>query len=116
MLRDKARSSLLPIGIETDLLTNAALDLRGFKRGADGLGTHPTTGFHAVLAFALECGRLDLYGFKGELTADGHLMSADHGIEREHAILDKLSRREQVANMPQWLRRRWASTRVNVVC
>ena len=50
----------------------------------------PTTGFHAVATMALACGEVELYGFSGSTTIDGHVMTADHNIEAEHGALRRL--------------------------
>ena len=50
----------------------------------------PTTGFHAVATMAFVCEQVDLYGFSGSATVDGHRISEDHQIEREHAVLRTL--------------------------
>lgn len=50
----------------------------------------PTTGFHAVATMAFVCEQVDLYGFSGDATMDGHRISEDHQIEREHAVLRTL--------------------------
>jgi hypothetical protein len=50
----------------------------------------PTTGFHAVATMAFVCEQVDLYGFSGNATMDGHRITEDHQIEREHAVLRTL--------------------------
>ena len=50
----------------------------------------PTTGFHAVATMAFVCEQVDLYGFSGSATVDGHGISEDHQLEREHAVLRAL--------------------------
>ena len=94
--RNAARSSFIPWGVETDAVTNAVLDLRGYGRaaagsdgGSDGeAGSKPTTGFHAVVSMALACRSVRLYGFQGEtprLTQYTHSYCT-HTVHSPHAL------------------------------
>jgi hypothetical protein len=113
--RELAAASQIPWGTETDVVTNAALDLRGFT-DHDRSET-PTTGFHAVIAMALACRSVRLYGFAGDTSLDGHLMDAKHGIAREHALLRQLSDKTlPAAQMPTVLRGVWPATNVTIIC
>ena len=85
--------------------------MRGFHDGSD----KPTTGFQAVISLALECKSVRLYGFAGTTSLDGHEMSADHGIEREHVLLRQLSEHTYDL-MPLAIRAAWPATNVSVVC
>ena len=53
----------------------------------------PTTGFHALVAMAFACQSVELYGFSGSETYNGHQVSADHGLEAEHAAIAALINR-----------------------
>ena len=104
------------IGVETDLLLEAVFDLRGFQAPSTN---KPTTGLHALVAVALLCSHVRLYGFAGTLTVDGHEEDGFHNIEAEHALLAELAakgdRLDRLA-IPATLRQAWAGTNVTVVC
>ena len=53
----------------------------------------PTTGFHALVAMAFACQSVELYGFSGSETYNGHQVSPDHGLEAEHAAIAALINR-----------------------
>jgi len=93
MVQDAARETSLPLGMSKDFISQAAHYLRRDDDDAPHADLYrgkPTTGLHAMLTMALACQSLTLYGFSGSATADGHRMSEDHGIEREHALLHAL--------------------------
>ena len=115
-IRDAAAITAVHIGVETDLLLEAVFDLRGFQAPSTN---KPTTGLHALVAVALLCSHVRLYGFAGTLTVDGHEEDGFHNIEAEHALLAELAakgdRLERLA-IPATLRQAWAGTNVTVVC
>ncbi|KAL1529011.1 hypothetical protein AB1Y20_010332 [Prymnesium parvum] len=115
-LHRKARHGYVAVGIETDLVTNAVLSIRGFERHGSSVERKPTTGFHAVLVFGLLCRSLHLYGFEGEATVDGHEITADHEIEEEHRLLRKLSRHEEIPEMPPAIRQAWEQANLTIWC
>ena len=54
----------------------------------------PTTGFHAVATMALACGEVELFGFSGSTTIDGHQMTAGApSVAYRHPTLPGLSPR-----------------------
>jgi hypothetical protein len=57
-------------------------------------GFQPSTGFQAFLAFLPLCQELDLFGFEGLATADGHKEWTGHNLEEEHRIQDLVAARE----------------------
>jgi hypothetical protein len=57
-------------------------------------GTLATTGLHALFTFLPVCGELDLYGFGGTSTADGHTESEGHNLREEHHIQAKVINRQ----------------------
>ena len=114
--RAAARSSHIPWGVESDIVTKAVLALRNYAPGKD-LSNKPTTGFHAVVLFSLACKSVRLYGFAGSSTVDGHKMSADHGIEKEHRLLTRLEAKTlNASEMNYALRMWWPYTNLTVVC
>ena len=113
--RKVSHSREVAFGIMTDELMDGVAAMRGYRTG-DTEYDKPTTGFYAVVALAPLCKELDLYGFSGDTTADGHVISSDHSIAREHALLRDLSEHRPIASMPESLRAVWPSTRLRVVC
>lgn len=77
--RPEADDLRWPLGYQGYVLNTFAFDLLE--------GDRPTNGFHAFLTFLLACEELDVYGFSGGETADGHKMSAQHKLGREHEIM-----------------------------
>jgi hypothetical protein len=58
-------------------------------------GLLATAGLQAFFTFLPVCGELDLYGFGGTSTSDGHIESTeDHNLEEEHKIQDKVINRQ----------------------
>jgi len=57
-------------------------------------GFQPSTGFQAFLFFLPLCQELDLFGFGGLATADGHKEWTGHNIHEEHRIQDLIAARE----------------------
>lgn len=51
-------------------------------------GYEPSSGFQAFLAFLPLCRTLDLFGFGGVKTADGHIEWERHALATEHEIQD----------------------------
>jgi len=51
----------------------------------------PSTGLQAFLAFLPLCQELDLFGFGGTATADGHHEWEGHSLVEEHRIQDKIA-------------------------
>ena len=47
-------------------------------------------GLHALLTMAFACKEVDLYGFSGSTTIDGHPITDEYGIEFEHAAIAML--------------------------
>lgn len=78
----KPRKSNWPLSHQDDAVNNFAYDLVGGKR--------PTNGFQAFLTFTLLCNSLDVYGFTGSGTADGHWMSKHHNLTFEHDVQRQL--------------------------
>lgn len=76
----KPRYSSFPFAYQQDSVNEFAYDLVGSS------AQRPTTGFQAFLTFALICDSLDVYGFSGSSTADGHRMKKVHNLTREHEI------------------------------
>jgi len=63
-------------------------------------GLLATTGLQAFFTFLPVCGELDLYGFGGDSTADGHKeWSGGHNLREEHLIQDKVINRDW-SNLP----------------
>ena len=114
--RSAAQSSYIPWGVESDLVAEAVLALRDYD--PDGSVDHkPTTGFHAAIVFSLACKSVRLYGFAGSDTVDGHAISADHGLEREHQLLRQLEAKTLPSSkMNNVLRAWWSDTDMTVVC
>lgn len=73
-----------PLGHQMDEVNALAYDLLG--------GSRPTNGFHAFLTSILLCNSLDVYGFSGVGTADGHRMATQHNLDREHDLLRQLGK------------------------
>ena len=80
--------------------------------GYDG---KPTTGFHAIITMAFACRSVDLYGFSGSSTINGHVISGDHGIEREHAVLRQLVDKTLPVYNDARMQREWSHTSVRHV-
>jgi len=79
----------------------------------------PSTGFHAVVTMALTCASVDLYGFSGTTTIDGHGVTdgppgyVGHGIEKEHELLHRMIDHSLPASdYPEATRSSWALTNV----
>ncbi|CAK0838391.1 unnamed protein product, partial [Prorocentrum cordatum] len=53
-------------------------------------GSLPSAGLQAFFTFVPLCGKLDLYGFGGKDTADGHAEWSGHNLFEEHTIQDKV--------------------------
>lgn len=117
-LEHEALQSVIPFGVETDVVTDAVLRLRGFDDW--DRSDVPTSGMHAAVAMGLECRSLRLFGFAGESTLDGHEMDASHDIEAEHVLLRQLTshtlRDDQLAGPAEVLRTAWQMADVSVVC
>lgn len=114
-----AHRSVQYYGSETELATNGVFGLRDFHGGNNG--HKPTTGFHAVVTFALACKSLRLYGFGGTTSLDGHHIMESHGIREEHTLLSNLLNQtvwptldEMMSNAE--LLRAWAAVNVTNVC
>eukprot|EP00966_Prymnesium_polylepis_P045675 1057492-Prymnesium_polylepis.1 len=81
----------------------------------------PSTGFHAVVTMALTCASVDLYGFSGTTTIDGHGVTdgppgyVGHGIEKEHELLHRMIDHSLPASdYPEATRSSWALTNVRL--
>ncbi|CAK0869767.1 unnamed protein product [Prorocentrum cordatum] len=61
-------------------------------------GHFPSTGFVAFLTFLPICQELDLFGFGGYATADGHSEWSGHDLGAEHDIEDAIAAGKQ----PPW--------------
>ena len=110
-------------GIVNERVTNVIYGLRGYQGGNNG--HKPTSGLHAAVAFALECGSLRLYGFAGDVSLDGHEIMASHGISEEHVLLNTLANlsgrsigSSALGEMTQnaELRTAWEGTNMTIVC
>lgn len=82
-------STAFPFGYQKDIVNHAAFLFRELQ------GKVPTNGFHAFLTFAPICSSLRLYGFSGGLSYDGHEMGVRHGVNAEHAIIDRIIHGDQ---------------------
>lgn len=78
----RPKESKWPLAYQDDPVNNFAYDLIGGKR--------PTNGFQAFLTFSLLCNSLDVYGFTGSGTADGHAVSRQHNLTFEHDLQRQL--------------------------
>lgn len=115
-LADKARRSHIPIGIQNDRSVDWVVDLIGYP------ATNPTTGFHAFLTLALSCKTLDLYGYNGTGSADGHIAQlgwGNHNIVKEHQIIGSIIQHTSFGDtsFPQSMEEAWSGfAPVSVVC
>lgn len=86
-----AKSSSMRFGLSADFVSRAVHFFKG--EGSPYCCQDPSTGLHAAVTMALACSTVNLYGFRGAGTIDGHHGgSVGHGIMREHALLHLLSR------------------------
>lgn len=67
-------------------------DPAAYDAAAKILGALPTMGFHAIYTLRPICGSLTLFGFAGNVTLDGHPITTDHDLAREHALLWAMAR------------------------
>ena len=114
-----ASGSIKYYGVESRTSTNIVFGLRNFAGGNNG--HKPTTGFHAVITFALACRSLRLYGFAGETSLDGHEIMASHGIQEEHDVLNQLLDPARAVTLNEMARNdefrgAWAAANVSLVC
>merc|ERR1712232_1458732 len=77
-------------GHQTDLANSIARFFPAYRN------VRPTNGMQAFFTFAPLCNTLNLYGFEGGSTYDGHPLGADHNVHKEHALLDRAARGELV--------------------
>merc|ERR1711972_252030 len=75
----KPKASTFPIAYQRDSVNDFAYRLMDPHR--------PTTGLQALFTFVLMCSKIDIFGFSGSGTADGHGVSKKHSLKREHTIL-----------------------------
>ena len=93
LLKQVAPKAEFAIGQQAASVYNAAWHLKGVtaNRSESGSSYNPkgdaSTGFHAVLTFRPLCHSISLFGFSGKKSLDGHRMSENHMIDREHALL-----------------------------
>mmetsp|Transcript_65423 Transcript_65423/g.202687 ORF Transcript_65423/g.202687 Transcript_65423/m.202687 type:complete len:331 (+) Transcript_65423:94-1086(+) len=63
----------------------------------------PTNGFQAFLTLVHVCSHLDVYGFSGTETADGHEMRIHlHDVEAEHRVIDQIIKGEELATLREF--------------
>jgi len=84
-------------------------------------GFQPSTGFQAFLAFLPLCKELDLFGFGGRATSDGHGEWEGHNLYEEHRIQSTIASREWSklpwgARMPDGDPWSWMQPRAAKVC
>merc|ERR1719414_2530699 len=70
-----------------------SMDLRALAWGLLA-GKEVTTGFMAFLTFAPLCAELDVYGFAGSNTADGHVEWSEHPLDTEHYLEHQIGRKD----------------------
>ena len=95
-IKEAARNSHFALGFSADFISTAAHYL---QREGSPYCCDPSTGFHAALTMAFACESVQLFGFGGDSTIDGHHGgNVGHGIEAEHALLHVLARHQLTAS------------------
>ena len=87
---ERAASSTATIGLamSSEFVSRTAHHMR---RRSGNYCCDPSTGFHAVLTIGMLCNTVDLYGFHGTASVDGHPIG--HDIMTEHALLRQVVNR-----------------------
>eukprot|EP00966_Prymnesium_polylepis_P075021 1740378-Prymnesium_polylepis.1 len=115
VIRDASEESAFGLGFSSLEASQLAWHVR---RADTPYCCDPSTGFHAVLTMALECNHLDLYGFSGSTTIDGHGGEGGylgHEIEKEHLALYRMIDHTLAAgDYTDALRDRWTSTNLTL--
>ena len=112
-----SKRSQVGIAVSSDYISEMAFYLR--RRGGPFCGIRedncddPSTGFHAILTMSLLCDEVELYGFQGTGTVDGH--GIGHNVANEHNLTRHLVAHAMPAgSFPSiQLEDRWAMARVS---
>mmetsp|Transcript_81683 Transcript_81683/g.229946 ORF Transcript_81683/g.229946 Transcript_81683/m.229946 type:complete len:318 (-) Transcript_81683:93-1046(-) len=82
----KPRTSTFALGYQSDLVNIFAFKLLNRSKPS-----RPSNGLHAFLTFGLMCKQMNLYGFAGQGTADGHRLDFNvHNLTREHELMRRV--------------------------